>query len=340
MSIDIVFDQSSASQALIELCLTNTNHTINPIYKKNEHEFELSKSKAYDLFTSAGLCVPYSKLFTNVSETISWLPKTYPYVVKVDGGSVGPDVRTVVVQSKDDLKGLIKLKLTLDKNSTCILQDFIQGYEYTVVILMNNKNWQRIGSANDYKKLNNNDRGVNSNGMGSVSPARKEHPDTDSAIDKIVSVIQKNYPDYKGILSCQFIVDNNLWLLETNARPCDPEFQSICPSLDDSMADRLVECYNNEYIKPIKYKNINAVTVTLVHKNWPNLSWTDRSLPTPKSNRFKIFNSAQVVGDMAGHVTVTNHGVDSHSKLAEEIYNWLKTIDTSCYHYRTDIGLP
>ena len=338
--MDIVFDQSNASQALIEVCSTNDRYNIAPVYKKNEHEFELSKSKAYNLFTLAGICVPYSRIFSTVTEAINQLPKTYPYVVKVDGGNFGPDIRTVVVKSKDDLKGLIKLKLTLDENSICVLQDFIQGYEYTVAILMNNLNWQRIGSANDYKKLHNNDQGVNSNGMGSIYPARKEHPATDSVINKIVSVIQENYPGYKGILSCQFIVDDKkLWLLETNARPCDPEFQSICSSLDDSMADRLVECYTSEYIQPIKYKNINAVTVTLVHKNWPNLSWDEKSLPTPESSKFKIFNSAQVVGDMAGHVTVTNSGTKSHLELAKEIYQWLHTIDTSHYHYRTDIGI-
>jgi phosphoribosylamine--glycine ligase len=337
---------SNGTLALVDLCATNLNHEIVPLRTNLAHEIEDCKSLAYKLFTSYGIPIPECKIFSSLKDLLKDLPSQYPYVVKVEG-THPPDVRTIVIHSSQNLKQLVGLKrsldtnasLLLDKHSALLTQQFIQGYEYTVVVLMNNKNWQRVGSANDYKKMFNNDKGINTSGMGSTYPVRQEHPDTNSIIDKIVNAMQETYPDYRGFLSCQFIVDqqNQIWLLETNSRVCDPEFQSISASLDNTIADRIAECYAGNYITEITPTPINAVTISLLHRDWPNVSYTEL-MQAPVSEDFKVYNSAAIYGCRDGHITITNSGNKSHQDLANEIYQWLDTINTTNFYYRTDIG--
>jgi phosphoribosylamine--glycine ligase len=338
---------TNGSSALVDLCSTNTSHTIVPLKHETPHEIESCKSKAYNLFRLHGIPIPECKIFSSIEELLKDLPEQYPYVVKAEGVHT-PDVRTIVIHSSRDLKQLIELKLSLETNISLFLvdsnpflltQQFVQGYEYTVIVLMNNKNWQRVGSANDYKKMFNNDVGVNTVGMGSIYPVRQEHPSTDSIIDKVVNAMQETYPDYKGFLSCQFIVDQNnqIWLLETNSRVCDPEFQSISTSLDNTIADRIAECYSGEYIDKIIPNPINAVTISLLHRDWPNVSYTEY-MKAPTSDNFKIYDTSLLHGSRIGHITITNSGNRPHKILANEIYQWLEKIDTTNFYYRTDIG--
>lgn len=331
-------DTSCAGMALVDLCKDDPEHEVVTFFDKSPHDIEHLKADTYNQFLACGINIPPYTTYDNFVDLVKNLPNQFPYVVKTDKMLL-PDLRTVVVKSKQDAKDyLYPLKPWLVNDHKFILQDFIQGHEYNVLILMNNKNWVTVGTANDYKKQFDGDFGINTYGMGSVSPSRYYHTGTTEVIDKIHRSIISNYPNYQGFLNCQFIVDNDqtLWCLEVNARLGDPEFQSIAAGLDSGITHNLNQCFNNQYIDQVCRKDVNAVTIALIDKDWPGR----RGVPmvSPVSPQFKIYNSTAEDGSRYGHVTISNHGNCSFEQLANDIYSWLDTIDTSAFYYRKDIG--
>jgi phosphoribosylamine-glycine ligase len=334
--------------SLIDVCATHPTHSLEVVSEQPGNNWlETNKSKAYEIFMSYGVnmppCICY---FGNDQELVDNLPLEYPYVVKFDNFShVG--LQTQVLRSASDLKWIYKYKkiitnlkstgLDIGSELNGMIQKFISAsYEYTVTILMNEKNWQTVGTANDYKKLLEGNSGPNTNSMGSIAPAKNTHPETNNLIDKIVTAIRNN-TDYRGFVSCQFMVDqfDTLWFLETNFRLCNPEFQSMAAGLDCSLLDRIAECLENNFIQPVANSNDNAVTVVLMPSNWHQTEIKFEYDIQLNSDVFKIYNSLA----SSGTISITNHDTSrTHDELAAEIYQYLDTVDITGCIYRKDIG--
>jgi phosphoribosylamine-glycine ligase len=333
--------------ALEEVCVNHKTHSLE-IVPGPQHWLETNKLQAYNIFTSRGVKMPECVFcFDSERQLIKNLPSQYPYVIKFNNLSHS-GLQTLVMKSTADFKWFYKYKKMLgdfnfvDKTVSTTLNGLVQKFipaesEYTTTILMNRCNWQTVGTANDYKKLLDGDLGPNTNSMGSISPAKQTHPDTNEQIDKIVSII-RNETDYQGFVSCQFLVDfeKNLWFLEANIRLCNPEFQSMAVSLDCALLDRIAECQENRFIQPVDNTNNNAVTVVLMPKNWDNTADFEHDTPWLTSDRFKIYNSIQD----GGRISITNHHASrTHAELAAEIYHYLDSVDITGYTYRKDIGV-
>jgi len=331
---------------LKELCQGHNNHLIE-IVTSLHHWLEKNKLQAYNVFTSQGVKMPECVFcFDNERQLLKNLQSQYPYVIKFNNLSHA-GLQTLVIKTTADFKWFYKYKKmledfnfvdrTVSNTLTGMVQKFIPAEsEYTVTILMNDKNWQTVGTANDYKKLLDGDLGPNTDSMGSIAPAKKTHPDTNNQIDKIVAAIRKE-SNYQGFVSCQFLVDfeNNLWFLETNFRLCNPEFQSMAASLDYSLLDRIAECQENRFIQPVSNYNHNAVTVVLMNENWTSPDNFKHDVPQLVSDQFKIYNSLA----NSGTISITNHHASrTHAELAAEIYQYLDTVDTTGCIYRKDIG--
>jgi len=334
-------------QALEEVCSNHKTHSIK-IVPGVHHQLETNKLQAYNVFTAQGVKMPECVFcFDSERQLIKNLPSRYPYVIKFNNLSHA-GLQTLVMKSTADFKWFYKYKKmlgdfnfvgkTVSNTLTGMIQKFIPAEsEYTVTILMNDKNWQTVGTANDYKKLLDGDLGPNTNSMGSIAPAKKTHPDTNDQIDKIVAAIRKE-SDYQGFVSCQFLVDfeKNLWFLEANIRLCNPEFQSMAASLNCALLDRIAECQENLFIQPVDNTNNNAVTVVLMPTNWDDTTDFEHDIPLPTSDRFEIYNSIQD----GGTISITNSDAcKTHAELAAEIYQYLDTVDTTGCIYRKDIGI-
>lgn len=329
----------NARLSLIELCQTNKHHFIDIPGSAEVHWMEQDKTLSYPIFAAHDIKIPKSVVYNNIVQLLA-ASAAYPYVIKFD--TLASGLQTQIIRSLEDLKHLYTFcNRQSDSTVKVLLQEFIpDSREYTVLVLMNKCNWQTVGTASDYKTLLDNNQGLNTDGMGSISPGRTLHSATDATIDKIVNAI-RSVTDYIGCISCQFLIDKeeNLWFLEANFRFCDPETQSIVERLDESFADRLIECYSDTFIQPIVIAATNAVTVVLRPKTWPDLC--SRSMvPTMSLTKFKIFNSVLPSPNehLFGSATITNSGLESHAQLAQEIYNYIDTIDTQHVQFRTDIG--
>jgi phosphoribosylamine-glycine ligase len=251
-------------------------------------------------------------------------------------GSLGP--QTVVVKKEEDFQQLL-FSNSIYKSENSIIQEYVVGREFTVTVLVGEKNWIYIGVARDYKKLFDDETGPNTYGMGSISPV-KPHPDVESIIEATLGALEKEGKKHEGFLSFQFIENEDLFLLECNVRLCMPEFQSMSKLIDGDIAERLFDCYNGNYIKPLNFfQDKKSVTINLVSKTFPfepqekiNLSFDDCEFEviTDKSNGTWC-NKTFIAG-------INNSGYKSFDELGSEIYKYLNTINQSNLHFRKDIG--
>ena len=289
------------------------------------HFIEVDRNGTYQFFTKQGIAVPRSQSFENLKELAQLM--SVPCVVKASTKeSLGP--QTQIVNNTADYKTVVQtfLKRQYTKG---IVQDRVDGIESTVTVIVGKHNWQLLGTAHDYKKLYIGNLGPNTGGMGSIAPAAAPL----DQIDRIVTILKEQF-DYKGFLSCQF---KGHWLLECNTRICDPEMQSMAMSLTPHVYTQMEQMLHDKQIDQTVQIPVNAVTVCLMHVDWPNKQ-QPATIKLPKS-KFFINYDPGILHNTCYLASITNFGNSSHQDLAQEIYAYLDAVNLSNYRYRTDIGV-
>jgi len=300
------------------------------------HPLEGKKTLAYHLLSRQGIPIPPSKVFLNSDQLAAQMQRPYPFVVKFDTQNM-LGLQTVIVNNKLDCDTVWQ-NSQLIKSCSGIVQDFCVGKEYTVTLLVGQHNWIDLGSAVDFKKVHDHDQGANTFGLGSLAPCKYVAGSTYDIIDQVVFELRRKCR-YQGVLSCQFLLDTagDLWFLEYNTRFCDPEFQSVLPSLNTNLITSLQQLQHDRPMSLVTNCSINAVTVGLIHQHWP----------TPQSQRASItlthskFDIVKMQGQWDYNTywgSITHAGRASHQQLSEEIYDWLATVDVAPYRYRRDIA--
>lgn len=291
---------------------------------------EGSKSLAYQLISAADISIPASKIFQN-SQQLKSLMESLPKVVKFDTiGTMGP--QTCLVSTVDQLAQLSSFDAAHG-----IVQQPVSGKEFTVTLAVGAKNWVCIGTAVDYKKRFDHNMGPNTFGMGSIAPCTYVPDQIDQIIDKVVMVLKSRFR-YQGLLSCQFMVDQDkVWFLEYNTRICDPEFQSMAQRLDHNFVDLIRNLRSGQYLTSPNQNNRNAVTINLIHQQWPSRQAMRHDLDLQHQN-FMITKMQGSWDQNTYWGSVTHSGIADHRTLANEIYNWLQTQNCWPFDYRTDIG--
>jgi phosphoribosylamine--glycine ligase len=300
------------------------------------HPLEGKKTLAYHLLSRQGIPIPQSKIFSNLDQLWDQLQRPYPFVVKFDTQNM-LGLQTVIVNNELDCVTVWQHSEFI-KSCSGIVQDFCQGREYTVTALVGQHNWISLGSAVDFKKVKDHNQGANTFGLGSLAPCNYVAAATYDIIDQVVFELQRKCR-YQGVLSCQFLLDSSghLWFLEYNTRFCDPEFQSMLPSLNVDLITSLEQLQNGTLISPVTHTPINAVTVGMIHQNWP-IPQPQRALISLTHNKFDIIKMQGQWDYNTYWGSITNTGCASHQQLSQEIYNWLDTVDVAPYRYRKDIG--
>ncbi len=207
--------------------------------------------------------------------------KRFPLVLKVDGLAAGKGV--IICKNKQE--ALDGLNDCLEKNifgsaaDKIIIEDFIEGFEVSILNLCDGKDIIPMVLAQDYKKIFDNDIGKNTGGMGSFSPVPFV---SDKLYEKILNLIiyptfealKKENIYYKGILYGGIIISNDEpYLLEYNCRFGDPETQVILPRLEDDLVELLLSCINGKLAnQKLHWDNLKCVCVVIASKGYPESS--------------------------------------------------------------------
>ena len=200
----------------------------------------------------------------------------YPIVVKADGLAAGKGV--YICKNQDDAKKAVKEIFggRFGKADCVLIEEFLNGEEMSYFIISDGVTHKFFQTAQDHKRVGENDTGKNTGGMGAYSPSRLYTNDLDKKInEKIIQPtlngIKELGSNYSGFLYIGLmIVKNEPYLIEFNVRMGDPECQTILPILDTDLAEIILACCNKKLQDiDIKWKNKKSVCIVLCSNGYP-----------------------------------------------------------------------
>lgn len=201
-----------------------------------------------------------------------------PYVLKADGLAAGKGV--LILQDIDEAKKELREMLEGNKfgvaSNSLVIEEFLAGIEMSTFVLTDGKSYKILPSAKDYKRIGEGDTGLNTGGMGAVSPvpfvdAALEKKIEEKVIKRSIKGLQAEGMDYKGFLFIGLmIVNNEPFVIEYNVRMGDPETEVVMPRIKSDLADLLVACAEGKLDEAeLEIDSDAATTVMLVSGGYP-----------------------------------------------------------------------
>lgn len=276
-----------------------------------------------------------------------------PIVLKADGLAAGKGV--VILndcgEAKEELRAMLDGKFG-DAGSEVVVEDFLDGIEFSVFVMTDGVDYRVLPVAKDYKRIGVGDTGPNTGGMGSVSHPPFVDPDMMAKVEQRVikptlKGIQERNLDYKGFLFIGLIsVENEPYVIEYNCRMGDPETQSVMARLSSDFMQLCLETADEQLGRAVvEIDERQVATIVLVSGGYPG----------PYEKGKVIFGLDDVESSMVFHAgtklnedgeVVTNGGrvlaVTSYGETFEEAlalsYENVRKINFTGSNYRGDIG--
>ena len=276
-----------------------------------------------------------------------------PYVLKADGLAAGKGV--LILNSLDEAKAELEEMLTNQKfgeaSSTVVIEEFLNGIELSVFVLTDGKSYKILPSAKDYKRIGEGDKGLNTGGMGAISPvpfASEEFLQKveDRIVKPTVNGLQKDGIDYRGFIFIGLMnVDGNPQVIEYNVRMGDPETEAVLPRINSDLYE-LFDGVANQTLheKSFSVTNQTATTVMLVSGGYPEAYEKGKVISGFENIEDSIvFHAGTTTKENAvvtsgGRVmAITSLGETIEEALAKSYQN-IEKISFEKMNYRKDIG--
>ena len=322
---------------------------------KEGAQLEGSKDFAKAFMKRHNIPTAKSKSFesSQIDDALMHLEKsTGPYVLKADGLAAGKGViiETELKKAKKSLKKLLSGQFG-KASKKVVIEEFLQGIELSVFIITDGKNYKILPEAKDYKRIGENDTGLNTGGMGAISPvpfANREFMDKveNQIIIPTVKGLKKDAIPYSGFIFFGLIaVKGDPYVIEYNCRLGDPETEVILPRLKSD----IIELFDGIATDTLSERDIeidlrSASTVMLVSGGYPEnyekgkeITIGDVDDKTLLFHAGTSYKNNKVVSSGGRVITVTSYGKNLETAL-QNSYNNLAKISFEKAVYRGDIG--
>ncbi|QMU66460.1 MAG: phosphoribosylamine--glycine ligase [Flavobacteriaceae bacterium] len=276
-----------------------------------------------------------------------------PYVLKADGLAAGKGV--LILHSPEEAKSELEEMLSKQKfgeaSSAVVIEEFLDGIELSVFVLTDGIHYKILPSAKDYKRIGEGDTGLNTGGMGAISPVPFADQDFLNKIEKqiikpTIDGLQKEGIDYRGFIFIGLMnVSENPFVVEYNVRMGDPEAEVVLPRITSDLYDLLDGVANQTlYEKSYEVTAQVATTVMLVSGGYPEAYEKGKEISglnaitdaivyhagtTWKENRVQT-NGGRVLA-------ITSLGDTMQEALAKS-YAGIDKVSFEKMNYRKDIG--
>ena len=324
--------------------------------KKDGAELEGSKEVSKIFMEKHGVPTAKYQSFTkdNLADGYAFLETLKPpYVLKADGLAAGKGVLILedLEEAKTELKNMVADAKVGAASTTVVIEEFLHGIELSVFVLTDGESYKILPSAKDYKRIGEGDKGLNTGGMGAISPV----PFADDAfINKVEELVVKptiaglkaDEIDYKGFIFIGLMNDNgNPSVVEYNVRMGDPETEVVIPRIKSDLLD-LFDGVAQQTLheKTFEVDERTATTVMLVSGGYPEAYEKGKVMTGFDAVENSIAFHAGTKQDGANVVTsggrvlaLTSFGTDIKDALQHSFKNAEK-IQFDKKNYRKDIG--
>lgn len=289
----------------------------------------------------------------NLADGIAFL-KTLspPYVLKADGLAAGKGVLIIndFQEAVNELQNMLSGKFGAAGN-TVVIEEFLTGIECSAFIVTDGKHYALLPEAKDYKRIGEGDQGLNTGGMGAVSPVSFfDQPFRQKVIERIIEPtiqgLNNDQIHYKGFLFFGLInVHGDPYLIEYNARMGDPETEVVMLRLQSDLIELMqavVDGTVNQ--KMVTYDHRYAVTVMLVAEGYPEqyrkgdtITGFDRVKESIIFHAGTKWNENQIVTNGGRVLAVSSYGHTKEEACQQSLTN-AEHIDFHGRYFRRDIG--
>lgn len=276
-----------------------------------------------------------------------------PYVLKADGLAAGKGV--VILENLQDAKEELMLMLQDQKfgkaSQKVVIEEFLSGIEMSSFVLTDGKNYRILPNAKDYKRIGEGDTGLNTGGMGAVSPVSFAN---DAFLQKVeervikptINGLKQDKIPFVGFIFVGLIkVGDDPFVIEYNVRMGDPETEVVIPRIKSDFLELLIAASKQQLDQvSIEIDQRSATTVMLVSGGYPEAYQNGKEITgLEKIKESLVFHAGtkldgeKVVSNGGRVLAVTSYGDDFIDALKTSYQNIAK-IDFDGMYFRSDIG--
>tara|TARA_E500000178_G_scaffold119662_1_gene119720 strand:- start:765 stop:2033 length:1269 start_codon:yes stop_codon:yes gene_type:complete len=327
------------------------------VFGPNKYAAKLEGSKAFMKIICAQNEIPTAKfkICRKGNEVKNFLNNcNLPIVVKADGLAAGKGVTICETKIKAIKTASEIFKGKFKSSRKVVLEEFLDGEEASYFIIVDNNKFKFFGTAQDHKRVYENDKGPNTGGMGAYSPApivsrKLEKKIISKIINPTLKALKRKNNPYNGFLYIGLMIKKDEpYLIEYNIRMGDPECQVILPRLKTDIVKIFTSAVSNNLKNTtIVWKKQKSMTIVLCAQGYPRLYKKD--LYVKNINKIKllkddfIFHAGtkilnnQLRSNGGRILNITSIG-NSFLKIRKRIISIIKKLNVKNSFYRKDIG--
>lgn len=358
ISLVIVGPEEPLVKGIHDFFLADEDLKSVPVIGPQEQGAKLEGSKTFSKAFMRRHNIPAaaSASFTksSLSEGLSYLEThKLPIVLKADGLAAGKGVLicTTLEEAQTELVAMLQDAKFGEASSTVVIEEFLSGIELSVFVLTDGHSYKILPEAKDYKRIGEGDTGLNTGGMGSVSPVPFADAEfmkkvEDTIVKPTIRGLKTDLIPYKGFIFIGLMNDNGEpYVIEYNVRLGDPETESVLPRIESDFLDLLLGVANENLAeKELVISPKTAASVMLVSSGYPGEYLTGKTISgLDNIKESHIFHAAttlenELIKTTGGRVLAITSLQDTMFDAVQQAVADSGRVFFEGRYFRTDIG--